>query len=88
MVKPSIRLKVVVTFELIVPKILIRSAVLEKGATDIDIADPSVLNYSVGNFCLHKFVHLKIGPEIKRTLVLHIGLLEEQTHLIRVLNLV
>jgi len=76
MVEPASRLKIVLAIQPIELNVVKRGTVLQDGPTHINFTDPRVLDNSVCNFGLHRFVHLELSHEVESTPVFHICLLE------------
>ncbi len=87
-VKSTLLFEVLIVVHITKLKVIVGSAILEERATDIDFANPSVLDDSVGHFCLHHCVKFQFCHQSERVKVFSIRLFKHQSNLIRIIHIV
>ena len=69
-------------------EVAVSRTVFKEASTDVDFTDPCVLNDSICDSGLHSLVHVHLGHECERVVILGICLLQQQSNLLVVVYVV
>lgn len=87
-VESPFRLKISLTAQVVIEKVVVGRAILEEGPTYVDPAVPCVLDRAVRHIRLNHLVQIKFRHQVDSTVVLKVGLVEHEPNLIGVIDVV